>query len=74
MKKKIITHLIAAYFGAGIFSAAMLMQAIPAMNVFGGAVQMALWPAMVYCAPKKRGCNPLGHLPEWTQRSMFTFD
>ena len=74
MGKTIITHLIALYLGAGIFGGAMLYSAMPALNIFGAGIQAVMWPAMVYCVPKERNCNPLAYLPEWTQQSMFTFN
>lgn len=74
MKKLIATHLLAAYLGAGIFSGTLLAQAIPALNIVGIAYNAVMWPAMVYCAPVARDCDPLGSTPEWMQTAMFTFN
>ena len=48
--KKIITHLVAAYVGAGLFGGLVMQAAVPPMNNFGVAFYGFTWPAFLVCA------------------------
>jgi|GEM_PF-2819179 len=69
---KVITHIFAAYIGAGLFGALLMSASIPAMNWLGMFTYMSIWPRFIYCAPVARGCNPLDAFPQWAQALMFT--
>lgn len=70
--RPIITHLAAAYLGAGIFCASLMGIAIPALNMIGKAYIALAWPKMIYCGRVNDGCDPTP--PAWASGAMFTFD
>lgn len=70
--RQIATHIAAAYLGAGFFGGLLMAASIPAINVFGIAIYMAIWPRFIYCAPVARECNPLEAFPQWFQALLFT--
>ena len=73
--KKIITHLVAAYVGAGLFGGLVMQAAVPPMNNFGVAFYGFTWPAFLVCARTEvEDCNPFDHIPVSVQALMFTFE
>jgi len=69
--KRLILFAAGMYFGAGLFSALLMKQAIPALNPLGISYIGATWPAQIYCARTSRGCNAMP--PEWLRPYFFTF-
>ena len=57
------------YIGAGMFAAAMISAAIPALNWLGMSYIAITWPAQVLCAPVDSGCDPMP--PEWAAQYFF---
>ena len=71
MIRNIAFTLINMYLGAGMFAAALLGAAIPALNAVGYTYIMLTWPKIVYCAPKHRGCS--SYPDPATSKYFFTF-
>lgn len=71
MSRIILTHLIAAYLGAGLFSGLMMQRAIPALNPLGVAYIAVTWPGQIICARTDSGCD---NTPTATlARYLFSF-
>jgi len=70
--KLILTHLVAAYVGAGLFGGLVMQAAVPQMNTFGVAVYGVTWPAFLFCArTDMEDCKPFAHIPMSVQALMF---
>lgn len=69
--KRIATHLLAAYLGAGLFSGLLMQRAIPALNPAGMAYIGLSWPQQIICARTDSGCDTAP--PDWIAPYLFSF-
>ena len=67
----ILTHLIAAYLGAGLFSGLLMQRAIPALNPLGVAYITLIWPDQIICARTNSGCDNTP--PPVVAKYLFSF-
>ena len=72
MIRNTLKDLCLMYVGAGLFAGLLFKAAIPALNPYGFTYIVASWPALIYCAPKSRGCDGLP--PSWLGPYLFSFD
>ena len=73
--KSILTHIAAAYMGAGLFGGLVMQAAVPAMNTLGVAYYTAAWPAFLHCAKSKLAeCDPMSIIPEGLRPAMFNLE
>lgn len=70
MLRAALTHLLAAYLGAGLFLGLLTQRAIPAVNPVGIVIITLTWPNHIRCARIASGCKPI---PEWLSPYVFTF-
>lgn len=71
MTRKIITHLLALYLGAGL-SLGLVMQQVLPLNALGVAVYAATWPRHVYCARPGADCfGTADYVPVWLLALLF---
>jgi hypothetical protein len=70
MGRLILTSLVSAYFGAGLFAGLLMQRAIPALNPLGVAFIAATWPNQIRCARVESGCEAV---PQWVAPYVFTF-
>lgn len=68
--RSFISHAAAAYLGAGLFSAYVIMSAVPATTILGGMYHMVTWPGAAFCAT--RSClAPVERVPVWALPYFF---
>lgn len=72
--KKLLTHLMAMYLGAGIFGGFVMYHSIPAMNVIGVAAYAVTWPNFLYCARQDNDCIAMDFIPLKYKAYMFNFE
>jgi hypothetical protein len=61
--RRILTHALSVYIGAGLFAGLLMKAAVPAINWIGVAYIAATWPVQIYCAPIRRECEV--EPPDW---------
>ena len=73
--KSILTHIAAAYMGAGLFGGLVMQAAVPATNALGVAYYTAAWPAFLHCAKSQlKDCDPMSIIPEGWRPAMFDLE
>lgn len=75
MARLVLTHILAAYIGAGLFSGLLMQRAIPAINPLGLAFIAVTWPEQIRCGGTVSECEvPIERVSERAQSWMFSFD
>ena len=71
MFKKILTHLLAMFVGAGLFGGITIGAAIPAMNIYGVVYYVITWPITIYCVANNCDPFPGGATGEFVKKLIF---